>query len=408
MLTADLRAQLATEARAREREARTITELTLVTPQGPRVRVVDGAGLVNLCSNDYLGLANDAALLELAAEAQRTWGLASAAGRIISGTFAPHRALERELSDFLGTDETMLFSSCFDANAGLFEALLGPDDVIFSDAHNHASIIDGVRLSRARRHAFPSRDLAALEAQLESEQSARHRLIVTDGVFSMDGGNADLPRLCDLADAHEALVLVDDSHGLGTLGTRGRGTIDASGVNGRVDLITGTLGKALGGVGGFISGARELIEALRQTSRPYLFSNSIPAAYAEVTRAALRRLRSDEALHDRLAHNVALMRSELARHGLRVVDGAHPIIPIIVGGEDLARRAKQLLTQDGVLVAALAFPVVARGEARIRVQVSAAHDPEELRRAARSISDAVSRARKSGAAGEPGGEGTVS
>src|SRR5690606_33107307 len=264
------------------------------------VRVVDGAGLVNLCSNDYLGLANDAALLELAAEAQRTWGLASAAGRIISGTFAPHRALERELSDFLGTDETMLFSSCFDANAGLFEALLGPDDVIFSDAHNHASIIDGVRLSRARRHAFPSRDLAALEAQLESEQSARHRLIVTDGVFSMDGGNADLPRLCDLADAHEALVLVDDSHGLGTLGTHGRGTIDASGVNGRVDLITGALGKALGGVGGFISGARELIEALRQTSRPYLFSNSIPAAYAEVTRAALRRLRSDEALHDRL------------------------------------------------------------------------------------------------------------
>lgn len=386
--------QLKEESQRRAAESRSIVETTLAGPQGARVALDGGSEAINLCSNDYLGLANDPTLRALAAEAQERWGLASAAGRIISGTFSPHRRLEEELSDFLGTEATILFSSCFDANAGLFEALLGVEDAIFSDGHNHASIIDGIRLSRAQRLAFPSRDLDALRELLTTNRAVRRRLIVTDGVFSMDGGTADLERLCDLADEFDAVLVVDDSHGIGTLGIHGRGAVDAAAVTGRVDLITGTLGKAFGGVGGFISGRRVLIDALRQTSRPYLFSNSIPAAYAEVTRAALRRIRTDPQLHERLNRNVALMRDELSAYGLDVLSGTHPIIPIVVRSEAVARESKSRLLRDGVFLAALAFPVVARGAARLRVQVSAGHSTDDLRRAARKIADAVTEAQK--------------
>lgn len=384
--------QLDEEAAGRAARRRTIAEVPLGSRQGPRVVLPDGRDVLNLCSNDYLGLAGDPLLHATVVAAQERWGLGAAAGRIISGTFAPHVALEAELSAFLGTPASMLFTSCFDANAGLFEALAGPEDLILSDAHNHASIIDGIRLSRARRATYPSRDLPELRRLLEDAGDARRILIVTDGVFSMDGEVADLPRLCDLADRFDALLIVDDSHGVGVLGPLGQGAISGCGVEGRVDLITGTFGKALGGLGGFISGRSELIAALRQTSRPYLFSNALPPAYAEGARYVLRMLQRDEAPLTRLRENVALLREELRRCGAEVADGQHPIIPIILGDEEVARATASRLRDEGMLVVPLTHPVVARGQARLRLQVSAAHDPDDLRWAARVIGDAVRRA----------------
>lgn len=377
--------QLDSEAAVRSAQHRTIVETPIGSPQGPRVILRDGREVLNLCSNDYLGLADDPQMRTVVADAQELWGLGSAAGRIISGTFAPHLLLEAELSSFLCTDASMLFTSCFDANIGLFEALAGPDDLIISDGHNHASIIDGIRLSRAARETFASRDLGALRKRLTEADGARRIVIVTDGVFSMDGEVADLPDLCDLSEEFGAVLVVDDSHGIGVLGDQGRGSVHAKGVAGRVDLITGTFGKALGGIGGFISGRAELIAALRQTCRPYLFSNALPPAYAEGTRAAVRTLQTDGNRLRRLHANIALLRSELRRNGVVVAEGIHPIVPIVIGAEEAARTAAGRLLDEGILVVSLAHPVVAHAAARLRLQVSAAHESGDLRWAASTI-----------------------
>lgn len=389
VMTAAWSAQLADEMATRESNHRRIHETTIIGPQGARVTLADGREVLNLSSNDYLGFANDPGLRAAAIAAQESWGLGSAAGRIVTGTFGVHQRLETELSTFLGTEASLLFTSCFDANAGLFEALMGADDLILSDGHNHASIIDGIRLSRARRATYPTRDLAALRNLLLDAGDARRILIVSDAVFSMDGDTADVPALCALAEEFGALLVIDDSHGIGVLGREGRGVSERAGCTDRVDLVTGTFGKAFGGVGGFISGRRELIDALRQTSRPYLFSNSMPAASAELMCLALEQIQADATRHRGLRENVAIMRAELAGRGLEVPEGDHPIIPVIVGAADTARAAATLLLERGVLVAALTYPIVAANAARLRVQVSASHDPDDLRAAAGTIATAV-------------------
>jgi glycine C-acetyltransferase len=368
----------------------TAVETVLDGPQGPRIRTGDGRELLNLCSNDYLGLANDPGVRRVAREALDRLGFGYASGRIISGTSTAHHQLEEEVSSFLGTDETLLFTSCFDANTGLFEVLLGPDDVVISDALNHASIIDGIRLCRARRATYPTRDLESLRRELARSSDARRRLIVTDGVFSMDGGTPDLAAMCDLADEHDALLVVDDSHGTGVLGDHGRGTVCGPGVAGRVDLVTGTFGKALGGAGGgFITGRRELVDLLRQKSRPYVFSNALPPAQVEVARHAVRLLEHDDDRRSRLLANTRLLRAELGRHALTVPEGDHPIIPIMLGDAGLAQAAAAELLRRGVLAIALTYPVVSPDTARIRLQVSAAHAAEDLVAAAATIADVV-------------------
>jgi glycine C-acetyltransferase len=364
--------------------------VTLDGPQGPRIRSSDGRELLNLCSNDYLGLANDPDVRRVAHDALDRLGFGYASGRIISGTSTAHLHLEEELRTFLGTEASLLFTSCFDANTGLFEVLLGPEDVAISDAANHASIIDGLRLCRARRAIYPSRDLESLRRELAAAGDAGRRLIVTDGVFSMDGGSPDLAAVCDLADEYDALLVVDDSHGTGVLGDRGRGTVCDPGVAGRVDLVTGTFGKALGGAGGgFVSGRRELVELLRQKSRPYVFSNALPPVQVEVARYAVRLLERDDDRRTRLLDNAALLRGELKRHGLIVPDGNHPIIPIILGDAGIARAAATELLRRDILAVALTYPVVSADTARIRLQVSAAHTPAELLAAATTIADVV-------------------
>lgn len=382
---------LTEELAERARNHRIVVETALDSPQGPRIRLADGQVLVNLCSNDYLGLANDPDVLQVAKQALDRHGFGYAAGRIICGTAAVHTHLERELSDFLGTESTQLFNSCFDANVGLFEALLGPEDVVISDSSNHASIIDGIRLCRAERLTYPTRDLAALAGALERSRSARRRLVVTDGVFSMDGGTADLAALCDLADEHDAILVVDDSHATGVLGEDGRGTVCDPGVLGRVDLVTGTLGKALGGAaGGFISGRRVLIDLLRQKARSYVFSNALPATTVEVARHALRGLLTDGDRRQRLLRNAEVLRSELRGNGLTIQDGTHPIVPIMVGDADRARAVARGVVDRGFLVVALTHPVVAPDAARIRLQVSALHERADLVAAAKAVSDVVS------------------
>lgn len=379
--------QVAEELAARPRTA---VETVLEGPQGPRIRTGDGRELLNLCSNDYLGLANDPDVRRVAGEALDRLGFGYASGRIISGTSTAHQQLEEEVSRFLGTDETLLFTSCFDANTGLFEVFLGPDDVAISDALNHASIIDGIRLCRARRATYPSRDLEGLRRELAESSDARRRLIVTDGVFSMDGGTPDLAAVCDLADEYDALLVVDDSHGTGVLGDHGRGTVCDAGVAGRVDLVTGTFGKALGGAGGgFVSGRRELICLLRQRSRPYVFSNALPPTQVEVARHALRLLERDDNRRSQLLANTALLRGGLRRHGLSVPEGNHPIIPIMLGDADVAQAAAAELLRRGILAIALTYPVVSPDTARIRLQVSAAHAPDDLVAAASMIVDVV-------------------
>ncbi|TCC65845.1 glycine C-acetyltransferase [Kribbella pittospori] len=364
--------------------------VTLDGPQGPRIRTSDGRELLNLCSNDYLGLANDPGVRRVAHEALDRLGFGYASGRIISGTSTAHLQLEEELSCFLGTEASLLFTSCFDANTGLFEVLLGPEDVAISDAANHASIIDGLRLCRARRAIYPSRDLESLRRELAASSDARRRLIVTDGVFSMNGGSPDLAAVCDLADEYDALLVVDDSHGTGVLGDHGRGTVCDPDVAGRVDLVTGTFGKALGGAGGgFVSGRREYVDLLRQKARPYVFSNALPPLQVQVARHALRLLERDDDRRSRLLDNTALLRSELTRHGLVVPEGNHPIIPIILGDADVALAAAAELLRRDILAIALTFPVVSADTARIRLQVSAAHTPAELLAAATTIAEVV-------------------
>jgi glycine C-acetyltransferase len=355
------------------------TERVIVTPQGTTVRVADGRPVLNLCANNYLGLAQHPAVREAARAALERWGYGLASVRFICGTQAVHKQLESALSEFLGTEDTLLYSSCFDANGGLFEALLGPEDAVLSDELNHASIIDGIRLCKARRFRYRNNDMADLEAKLHEAADARFKLIATDGVFSMDGIIANLPAICDLAERHGALVMVDDSHAVGFLGPTGRGTPEYCGVMGRVDLLTGTLGKALGGAsGGYTSGRRALIELLRQRSRPYLFSNTLCPSIAGASLKVLELLRESTELRDRLEAHTRFFRAGLTRLGFDVIPGTHPICPVMLGDAVLGTRFADALLERGVYVVGFSYPVVPPGRARLRVQLSAAHTREEL------------------------------
>lgn len=355
------------------------SERVIATPQGVRVRVGEGAPVLNLCANNYLGLAQHPAVREAAREGLERWGYGMASVRFICGTQGVHKELEGRLSAFLGTEDTILYTSCWDANGGVFETLLGPEDAVVSDELNHASIIDGIRLCKARRLRYRNNDAADLEAKLREAADARFRLIVTDGVFSMDGIVANLGAVCDLAERHDALVMVDDSHAVGFVGRRGRGTHELHGVMDRVDILTGTLGKALGGAsGGYTSGRREIVELLRQRSRPYLFSNTVAPPIAAGSIRALELLEGSTELRDRLEANTRLFREGLARIGLRTVPGEHPIVPILLGEATVAQRFAEAMLARGVYVVGFFYPVVPQGKARIRTQMSAGHTREDL------------------------------
>jgi glycine C-acetyltransferase len=340
-----------------------------------------GADVLNFCANNYLGLANDPRIVDAAKAGMDQWGFGLASVRFICGTQDLHLELERRVSAFLGTEDTILFSSCFDANGGVFEALFGAEDAIISDELNHASLIDGIRLSKARRLRYRNRDLDDLEEQLKASSDARQRIIVTDGVFSMDGYLAPLPGICDLAERYGAMVLVDDSHAVGFMGEHGRGTPELLGVEGRVDVYTGTFGKALGGAsGGYISAHKEVVEMLRQRARPYLFSNTVAPAVVAGTLAALDLLEGGGELRRRLVENAALFRSLMNEAGFDLLDGQHPIVPVMFGDAALAARVADRMLEHGVYVVAFSYPVVPMGKARIRVQLSAAHSPGDIRR----------------------------
>jgi glycine C-acetyltransferase len=353
-------------------------ERVLQGPAGARIRV-GGRDVLCLCANNYLGLAGDERLRRAAKAAIDSHGLGLASVRFISGTQDLHKTLEHKVSAFLGTEDTILYGSCFDANGGLFETLMGEGDAIVSDALNHASIIDGIRLSKARRLRYENGDMKDLERCLVEAKDARSRLIATDGVFSMDGFVAKLPQICDLAEKHRAMVMVDDSHATGFFGPTGRGTPEFHRVQRRVDIVTSTFGKALGGAsGGFTSGRRDLIDLLRNRSRPYLFSNTVPPAIAGATIACIDLLSSTTALRDRLAQNTALFRGAMTRAGFQIVPGEHPIVPIMLGDAKLAVDMAAQMLDEGVYVIGFSFPVVPKGKARIRVQVSAAHEMAQL------------------------------
>ncbi|NIF90156.1 MULTISPECIES: glycine C-acetyltransferase [Burkholderia] len=362
------------------------TEREIASPQAADVKLADGAGVLNFCANNYLGLANDRRLVAAAAAGLERDGFGMASVRFICGTQTVHKQLEAALSRFLGTDDTILYSSCFDANGGLFETLLGEEDAIISDELNHASIIDGVRLSKAKRFRYKNNDMQDLEAKLREADAAgaRFKLIATDGVFSMDGIIADLKGVCDLADRYGALVMVDDSHAVGFIGEHGHGTPEHCGVADRVDIVTGTLGKALGGAsGGYVSARKEIVELLRQRSRPYLFSNTLAPSIAEASLAVLELLASDEGarLRRRVRENGAHFRRRMSEAGFTLVPGEHPIIPVMLGDAQVATRMADALLAEGVYVIGFSFPVVPRGRARIRTQMSAAHTPEQIDRA---------------------------
>ena len=354
-------------------------ERLIAGAQGARVTLKDGRTVINLCANNYLGLADDPRVKAAAAKALDKWGYGMASVRFICGTQSLHRELEEALSAFLGTEDTILYSSCWDANGGLFETILGPEDAIVSDALNHASIIDGIRLCKAQRFRYATNDLADLDAKLAEAKSARLRMIATDGVFSMDGFIAPLREICDLADKHRALVMMDDSHAVGFLGKRGRGTHEHAGCMGRVDIITGTLGKALGGAsGGYTSGKRELIEVLRQHSRPYLFSNSLPPPLVAGALEVLRILSDSTELRDRLTDNAAYWRKGLAQLGFTLQPGEHPIVPVMLGDAVLAQKFAARLLELGVYAVGFFYPVVPKDKARIRTQMNAALTREDL------------------------------
>jgi glycine C-acetyltransferase len=355
------------------------TELVMTTPQGAHVDVTGRGELLNMCANNYLGLASHPAIVEAAHEALDRWGYGMASVRFICGTQALHRTLEERLAAFLGTDDTILFSSCFDANGGLFEALLGEEDAVISDQLNHASIIDGIRLCKARRLRYANGDMDELEARLEEAADARYRMIATDGVFSMDGYLAKLDVICDLAERHDALVMVDDSHAVGVVGPAGRGTHEHHAVIERVDVITGTLGKAIGGAsGGYVAGRREIVELLRQRARPYLFSNSLAPPVVAASLRALELIEGSHELRDRLRDNTARFRARMGELGFDILPGEHPIVPVMVGDEVQAARLAEKLVELGVYAVSFSFPVVPRGTARIRTQMSAAHAPEDI------------------------------
>jgi len=355
------------------------TERVIVSPQGSSIRVEDGAEVLNFCANNYLGLADDPRLVQAAKEALDRWGYGLASVRFICGTQDVHKHLERRISGFLGTDDTILYSSCFDANGGLFETVLGEQDAVISDELNHASIIDGIRLCKARRLRYRNRDMADLEAQLQASADARRRLIATDGVFSMDGYVAPLGEICQLAERYDAMVMVDDSHAVGIVGARGRGTPELHDVTDRVDIVTGTLGKALGGAsGGYTSGRQEIIDLLRQRSRPYLFSNSVAPAVAGASLAVLDLLEGGDDLRARLRKNTAWFRTQMTELGFDVLPGDHPIVPVMIGDAARASRMADVLLGKGIYVIGFSYPVVPVGKARIRAQLSAAHTREDL------------------------------
>ncbi|MBM7771003.1 glycine C-acetyltransferase [Actinokineospora baliensis] len=358
------------------------SERVITSPQQAAVRVGGPEQVLNFCANNYLGLADHPALVAAAKSALDEWGFGMASVRFICGTQAPHKELEARISRFLGTEDTILYSSCFDANGGLFETLLTDQDVVISDELNHASIIDGIRLCKAARKRYRNRDMADLERQLAESADARYRLIATDGVFSMDGYLAPLDEICDLAERYNALVMVDDSHAVGFMGATGRGTPEHFGVGDRIDIYTGTLGKALGGAsGGYTSGRAEIVELLRQRSRPYLFSNSLAPSITGAALAALDLLDSSADLLTRLRDNSALFRSRMTEAGFDLLPGEHAIIPVMIGDAAEAAKMADLLLDQGIYVIGFSYPVVPHGKARIRTQMSAAHSTDDVNRA---------------------------
>ena len=366
------------------------TERVIRTPQMPALTLAGGARVVNFCANNYLGLADDAELVAAAKNGLDRYGYGMASVRFICGTQSVHRELEAALASFLDTGDAILYSSCFDANGGLFETLLAEEDAVISDELNHASIVDGIRLCKARRYRYRNNDMADLAARLQEADAAgaRFKLIATDGVFSMDGIVADLRSICDLADTHGALVMVDDSHAVGFVGERGRGTPELCGVQGRIDILTGTLGKALGGAsGGYTAGRKEIVDLLRQRSRPYLFSNSLVPCIAAASLEVLRLLAGDEgaALRRRVQANGERFRRDMTAQGFALVPGQHPIIPVMLGDAALATRMADALLAEGVYVIGFSYPVVPKGKARIRTQMSAAHTDEQLDMAVRAF-----------------------
>lgn len=365
-------------------------ERVLSTPQGTLVRANGGPAVLNFCANNYLGLAQHPKVRQAAHEALEHWGFGLASVRFICGTQGVHKELEDSLTEFLGTEDTILYGSCFDANGGLFETILGPEDAIISDELNHASIIDGVRLCKAQRYRYKNCDMADLEAQLiaADAKGARFKLIATDGVFSMDGFIAPLKAICDLADKYHALVMVDDSHAVGFMGAHGRGTHEHCEVMGRIDIVTGTLGKALGGAsGGYTSGRKEIIELLRQRSRPYLFSNTLCPSIAGASIAALNLLKHSTKLRDTLEANTRFFREAITAAGFNIVPGVHPIVPIMLGDAALAAKFADAMLERGVYVIGFSYPVVPQGKARIRTQISAAHTRADLEKAVQAFVD---------------------
>jgi len=364
-------------------------ERVIASPQQATITVADGMRVLNLCANNYLGLADDPRVIQAAKDAMHRWGFGMASVRFICGTQDVHKRLERKITEFLGTGDTILYPSCFDANGGLFETILTKEDAVISDELNHASIIDGIRLCRAKRQRYKNRDMADLEKQLKAAADARRRLIATDGVFSMDGYVAPLDEICDLADRYDAMVMVDDSHAVGFVGPTGRGTPELHGVTDRVDIITGTLGKALGGAsGGFTSGRPEIVELLRQRSRPYLFSNSVAPAVVGASLKVFDLLSSGDDLRARLRENTAWFRERMTGLGFEILPGDHPIVPVMIGDAAKAAKLADLLLGKGIYVIGFSYPVVPMGKARIRTQVSAAHTQDDLEKAATAFGQA--------------------
>jgi glycine C-acetyltransferase len=375
---ATLKDQLADDLTTLKSEGLYKAEAVITSPQSARI-TVGHQTLLNFCANNYLGLADHPAMISAAQQALERWGFGMASVRFICGTAEIHKELERRIARFLGTEDAILYSSCFDANGGLFETLLGPQDAVISDELNHASIIDGVRLCKATRLRYVNRDMADLEAKLHESQGARHRLIATDGVFSMDGYVAPLDKIVDLADRYRALVMVDDSHAVGFMGQTGAGTPELFGVQDRIDIVTGTLGKALGGAsGGYAAAHTEIVEMLRQRSRPYLFSNSLAPSIAAAGIAMLDLLETSGELLQRLRENTAYFRSEMVARGFEIPESDHPIVPIMIGDAVEAAAMADRLLADGIYVRAFSYPVVPRGKARIRTQMSAAHSRDDV------------------------------
>ena len=376
------------------REAGTFKrERVIDSAQGTLVTLSDGKEYLNLCANNYLGLAQHPSVRQAADDGLARWGYGMASVRFICGTQTIHKQLEDQLSHFLGFEDTILYNSCWDANGGLFETILGPEDAIISDELNHASIIDGIRLCKAQRFRYKNNSMEDLRAKLQEAKSARFRLIATDGVFSMDGTIADLASVCQLADEYDALVMVDDSHAVGFVGPKGRGSHEHCGVNDRIDIMTGTLGKALGGAsGGYTSGRAEMVELLRQRSRTYLFSNTIAPPVVAGAIRSLELLQESTELRDRLESNTQFFRTEMKRRGLNILDGVHPIVPVMIGDAAQAGKVAQAMLAEGIYVVGFSYPVVPQGKARIRTQVSAAHSTDQLAHAAAAFERSIQQA----------------